>query len=177
MLKSFVLIIFNLFRIGFGKLFHPGRFKVNWLQRISPRCALKVCGKGSLEIGRNCDFAPYCDLEVHGDGELRIGDNCYFNRFCMISAQESVSIGKGCLFGPGVKIFDNNHKHSPQAGVSPALSTAPVSIGEGSWLCSDVVVLKGVTIGKNCVIGAGCVVYQDVPDGTVMTVEQSVRTN
>lgn len=167
-MKSMILFACNLFRIAIGKLFHHGRFKVDWLQRISLKCSLKVFEKGTIEIGRNCDFAPYCDFEVHGNGVLKIGGGCYFNRFCMISAHDSVSIGKRCMFGPGVKIFDNNHKHSPKTGVSPELTSAPISVGDGCWICSNVVILKGVTIGENSVIGAGCVVRHDVPAGTVV---------
>ena len=172
MFKTVLLVLFNICRIFFGRLFHPGRFNVDWIQRISPRCSIKLFGKGRMEIGRNCDFAPFSDFEVHGNGRLRIGSGCYFNRFCMISAHQSVTIGDRCMFGPGVKIFDNNHKHSPEEGVSPELTTAPISIGDGCWICSDVVILKGVTIGKNCVIGAGCVVRHDIPAGTVVTVSE-----
>ena len=172
MINSLLLIIYNWFRIAFGKLFHPGRYRVHWIQRISPKCALKVYDKGTLEIGRNCDMPPYCDLEVHRKGTLKIGNGCCFNRFVMISVQESVTIGDRCMIAPGVKIFDNSHQYNPENGVNQELTTAPISIGNGCWLCSNVVVLKGARIGNNCVIGAGCVVREDIPDGTVLTVRQ-----
>ncbi len=72
------------------------------------------------------------------------------------------------MFGPGVKIFDNNHRFSKEHGVSTELSTAPISIGDNCWLASDVIVLKGSTIGDNCVIGAGCVISGDIPAGSVV---------
>ncbi len=175
MIKSLILISLNFFRIAIGKIIHPGRFRVRWLQRISPKCSLKAFGKGRLEIGRNCDFAPFCDFEVHGFGKLSIGKDCYFNRLCMISAQESVTIGEGCMFGPGVKIFDNNHKHSPESGVSPELTTSPIVIGDKCWICSDVIILKGSRIGDNCVIGAGCVVRGDIPAGSVVSTRQELE--
>ena len=169
------LVAFNFFRTLSGKLFHPGRYGVHWLQRISPRCALKLSGRGRLEVGRNCEFAPYCDLEVHGSGKLRIGEGTYFNRFCMVSAQEEVSIGRRCMFGPGVKVFDNDHVHSPEAGVGSGLTTAPVSIGDGCWICSNVVILKGSHIGRNCVVGAGCIVRGTIPDGSVLVCRQETE--
>jgi acetyltransferase-like isoleucine patch superfamily enzyme len=43
----------------------------------------------------------------------------------------------------------------------------PVSIGANVWLCSDSIVLKGVTIGDNTVIGAGAVVYENMPSNVV----------
>lgn len=123
---------------------------------------------------RNCEFAAYCDFEAHGDGVLEIGEGTYFNRYCMISAHEHVTVGKHCMFGPGVKIFDNNHKHSPKTGVSSQLNTAPIFIGDNSWVASDAIILKGAYIGKNCVIGAGCIVRGTVPDGSVVTNKQEL---
>ena len=79
------------------------------------------------------------------------------------------------MFGPGVQIFDNNHKHSPETGVSSQLSTAPIYIGDNSWVASDAIILKGARIGNNCVIGAGCIVREEVPDGSVVTNRQEIH--
>lgn len=168
MIRTIFLIIYNVCRIAVNKLVHWGQFDVHWMQRISPLCSLKVFRHGVIRVGRNCEFAAYCDFEAHGDGVLEIGDGTYFNRYCMISAHERVVVGKHCMFGPGVKIFDNNHQYSPETGVSSQLRTAPIFIGDNSWVASDAIILKGAYIGKNCVIGAGCVVRGEVPDGSVV---------
>lgn len=167
------MIVYNLIRMAVCRLCHPGHWQVRGIQRISPLCALKVFGRGRLEIGRNCEFAAYCDLEAHGKGVLTIGEKTYMNRYCMISAHEEVTIGKKCMFGPGVKVFDNDHVHSPETGVSTKLKTAPIRIGNHCWIASDVIILRGTTIGDNCVIGAGCIVKGDVPAGSVV---RSART-
>ena len=167
MIHTLLGVVYNVWRIAMNKLVHWGRFDVHWIQRISPLCALKVFQRGVIRVGRNCEFAAYCDFEAHGKGVLEIGEGTYFNRYCMISAHERVTIGKHCMFGPGVRIFDNNHRHSPETGVSSQLSTAPICIGDNSWIASDVIILKGAQIGKNCVIGAGCIVRGVVPDGSV----------
>ena len=174
MIRTLFLIVYNVWRIALNKLVHWGRFNVNWIQRISPLCALKVFQHGVIRVGRNCEFAAYCDFEAHGEGVLDIGEGTYFNRYCMISAHEHVSVGKHCMFGPGVKIFDNNHKYSPETGVSSQLSTAPISIGDNSWIASDAIILKGARIGKNCVIAAGCIVRGEVPDGSVVVDKREV---
>ena len=174
MIRTLFLIVYNVWRIALNKLVHWGRFNVNWIQRISPLCALKVFQHGVIRVGRNCEFAAYCDFEAHGEGVLDIGEGTYFNRYCMISAHEHVLVGKHCMFGPGVKIFDNNHKYSPETGVSSQLSTAPISIGDNSWIASDAIILKGARIGKNCVIGAGCIVRGEVPDGSVVVDKREV---
>lgn len=174
MIRSILLIIYNILRIVVNKLTHCGQFEVHWLQRISPLCALKIFRQGKMSVGRNCEFAAYCDFEVHGTGVLEIGEGTYFNRYCMISAHERVTIGEHCMFGPGVRIFDNNHVHSPESGVSGKLTTGSISIGDNSWIASDAIILKGTHIGKNCVIGAGCVVRGEIPDGSVVVNKQDM---
>ena len=172
MIGTIFIIMYNICRTAVNKMVHFDSYCVNWIQRISPLCALKIFERGSIVVGRNCEFAAYCDFEVHGCGVINIGDGTYFNRFCMISAHERVGVGAGCMFGPGVKIFDNNHKHSSETGVSCELTTCAVEIGNKVWVGSNAVILKGAKIGDNCVIGAGCVVRGTVPDGTVLVNKQ-----
>lgn len=175
MIRTFLLFFYNILRIAFCKIMHGRAFDVHYLQRISPLCALKIYGKGRMHVGRNCEFAAYSDFEAHGRGEIVIGEKTYFNRYCMISAHESVRVGRACMFGPGVRIFDNNHKHSSEGCVSCELSTSPIVIGDNTWIGANVVVLKGCKIGNNCVIGAGCVVRGVVPDGKVVINNQNLE--
>lgn len=175
MIRTVFLIAYNVFRFALNKVANWNRFDVHWLQRISPLCALKVFQRGVIRVARNCEFAAYCDFEAHGEGVLEIGAGTYFNRYCMISAHERVTTGKHCVFGPGVKIFDNNHVHSPESGVSGALTTGTISIGDNSWIASDAIILKGTHIGKNCVIGAGCIVRGEIPDGSVVVNKQDIE--
>ena len=67
-------------------------------------------------------------------------------------------------------MYDHNHCYK-DVNVSikyQGYTEAPIVIGKHCWIASNVVILKGVKIGDNCVIGAGCVVYKDVPERTVM---------
>ena len=115
-MKLFSVLIYNIIRIFFMKLRHGNRACVHWIQRINPFCALHLYGKGNLQIGKNCQFESGCDLQTHGTGRLSIGLRVYMNRYCMISAHGSVEIGDNCIFGPGVKIFDNNHRFTKSNG-------------------------------------------------------------
>lgn len=162
------LIIFIIKKIRFGR-----RWLVHPLQRISTNARIKLFDDGIIQIGRNCQIESGSDLQVHGNGKLIIGAGTYMNRYCMISAQDSVSIGDNCMFGPSVKVFDNNHKFSRQYGVATDLKTAPITIGNNCWLASNVIILKGTTIGDNCVIGAGCVVSGNIPNGSMVKNNQS----
>lgn len=96
---------------------------------------------------------------------IKVGHNVFFNRGCSINCLESVEIGDNCIFGENVKIYDQNHRFADRAEIirNQGYSISPVKIGAGCWICTNAVILKGVTIGEHCVIGAGCVVSQDVP--------------
>lgn len=168
MIQTLLMMIYNGFRFLFMKALYGKRFNSYLFQRISPYCSIQLFGKGKIHIGKNIACSADCDFKVLSTGELSIGEGCYFNRFCMISAHEKVTIGSGCMFGPGVKIFDNNHKHTPENGVSYQLTTKPIEIGNNCWIASDVIILKGAKIGDNCVIGAQCIVHGEIPAGSVI---------
>lgn len=174
MVKTTFLILYNFIRFSFMKLIHGKNVNVNWIQRISPLCAIKLFKKGSIIIGKNTEFAAFCEHEVHGKGILKIGKGVYMNRYCMISVHNKVTIGDNCLFGPGVKIFDNNHKYDREKGVSTKLNSAPIEIGKNCWMASNVVILKGTKIGDNCVIGAGCIIHGNIPSGSVVKCKQEL---
>jgi acetyltransferase-like isoleucine patch superfamily enzyme len=90
--------------------------------------------------------------------EIRIGDNCGFSGV-RIRADLNVIIGNNVRCGANVLISDTDaHTEDPRAG-----KNAPVVIDENVWLGMNVMVLKGVHIGKNSVIGAGSVVTRDIP--------------
>ncbi|MBQ7638927.1 MAG: sugar O-acetyltransferase [Clostridia bacterium] len=101
-----------------------------------------------------------------------IGSHTFINFNLTVQDDAVVKIGDHCDFGPNVTIV--TPMHPLIASEREALITAegekrrlcyakPVTVGNGCWLCANVTVLPGVTIGDNCVIGAGSVVTEDVP--------------
>jgi acetyltransferase-like isoleucine patch superfamily enzyme len=127
-----------------------------------------------MRIGHGTIVGPYCSLSVGmapgqamiTDPVLAIGNRCVIGRGSSIVAHLSVEIGDDVFTGPNVYVTDQNHRytdiHTPIGRQDP--TEAAVRIGPGSWLGTGAVVLPGVTIGRNAVIGAGCVVNRDVPD-------------
>ena len=105
-----------------------------------------------------------------------IGSNCFFNYNLTIQDDTQVTIGEGCAFGPNVTIVTPVHpmisseRHqirTAEGNVRGLCYAKPVSIGKGCWIGANVVVCPGVTIGDDCVIGAGSVVTKDIPADVV----------
>lgn len=110
-------------------------------------------------------------------GQLEIKRGVFFNCGCLIGCRDHIIIGENCLFGPNVKIFDHNHiyKDALKPIKQQGFTTSPIKIGDNCWIASDVTILKGVTIGNHCIIGAGCIIYKDVPPNTVVTCNQQLN--
>lgn len=112
---------------------------------------------------------------MEDSGRCVIG-NAFFNYGCSINCQEYIEIGKTCIFGENVKIYDHNHvfnkKNIPKA--CQGFTTAPIFIGNNVWIGSNCTILKGVHIGDNCVIGANCLINQDVPANTIVRNSTSI---
>jgi acetyltransferase-like isoleucine patch superfamily enzyme len=100
---------------------------------------------------------------------VRIGDRCLIGRGSSIVGHESIVIGDDVWTGQQVHITDMNHGYlDVDVPISKqAAAPGPVVVGSGSWLGHGVVVLPGVTIGRNVVVGAGSVVARDLPDHCV----------
>lgn len=92
-------------------------------------------------------------------GRLRFGNNVFLNQGVRIACSREISIGDNALIGDETVILDNDY-HGLANG--PAKS-APVRIEADVWLGTRVIVLRGVTIGRGSVVGAGAVVTRSIP--------------
>ncbi len=128
-------------------------------------------------MGRNLQFRKSFTLLLDGDGLVKIGDDVFFNNMCTVCALNEIRIGDGTIFGENVKIYDHNHKHSDPSIMikQQGYSTAPIYIGKHCWIGSNVTILKGVTIGDNSVIGAGCVIFKDIPANSIVINKQNLE--
>lgn len=163
-----ISIFMNYFIFKFKIFISKGKGKITSWQNIHYSVKLNLRKNGYVTFGKHNIVERYGNIYVGENALLVLGNQNYFNQGLIVSCQDSVFIGNGCMFGPNVMIFDNNHKYYKNIGVSFDLSKKEIRIGNNCWIASNVVILKGTTIGDNCVIGAGSVISGNIPDNSIV---------
>jgi acetyltransferase-like isoleucine patch superfamily enzyme len=142
--------------------------------RIIP--PLRLEGLRNISIGCSVIIQTGCWIQVVGHRTIgaapviSIGNNASIGMDATISAAESIIIEDYALFARNVYISDHGHEYRDIAVpvcLQGIRKTGRVRIGHGAWLGQNVVVLPGVSIGRNAVIGANSVVNRDIPDFSV----------
>ena len=105
----------------------------------------------------------YCDYGSH----IEVGKNFYANYNCTILDVAKVKIGDNVQFAPNVSLYTAGHPIHPVSRNSGYEYGIEITIGDNVWLGGNVVVLPGVHIGNNVVVGAGSVVTKDLPDNVI----------
>jgi maltose O-acetyltransferase len=113
------------------------------------------------EIGEDADvMAPFeCDYGYH----ITVGARTFINYGAVILDGAKVTIGQDVQIGPGVQLLTALHPLDPVERRRGTETAKPVTIGDGAWLATGVIVCPGVNIGPDVVIGAGSVVTKDLP--------------
>jgi acetyltransferase-like isoleucine patch superfamily enzyme len=117
--------------------------------------------RGAALLGSGVIARPGVGITV-GD-RTGIGDHCFF------WGQGGIEIGSDVLFGPGVRVFSENHLFDDLSRPinRQGEDRHPVVIGDNCWIGGGVTILAGVNIGHGCVIGAGSLVAKDLPPDSV----------
>lgn len=142
---------------------------VSELSRVShfdTEYVMSLVKKIVAKIGQDSYIVPpfRCDYGDH----VFIGNNTYINYNCCFLDSAKVTIGDYVYMGPNCNIFTPCHPIHHELRKEKVTEYAlPVTVGSHSWIGGDVVITPGVTIGENCVIGAGSVVTKDIPDNSI----------
>ncbi len=105
----------------------------------------------------------YCDYGSH----IEVGKNFFANYNCTIIDVAKVTIGDNCQLAPNVAVYTAGHPLHPVSRNSMYEYGISVTIGDNVWIGGNTVIMPGVHIGNNTVIGAGSVVTKDIPDWVV----------
>ena len=118
------------------------------------------------EIGEGCYIEP--PLHANWGGKhCHLGKNVYFNFNVTLVDDTHIYVGDYTKFGPNVVIATAGHPILPSLREQAYQYNMPVKIGKCVWLGAGAIVLPGVEIGDNCVIGAGSVVTKNIPANSV----------
>ena len=139
---------------------------------------LRCPGEGRVDFGDRV-VVGYAFGACLGSGEVRlhagagavvsVGSGTHFNNNVQVFAATGVAIGSRCLIGDAVLIMDaDGHGLAPERRHDSAGPSSSVVVEDNVWIGSRAIILKGVTLGEGCVVGAGSVVTRTVPPRTVV---------
>ena len=118
------------------------------------------------EIGEGCYIEP--PLYTNWGGRhVHFGSNVYANFHLTLVDDTHIYVGDNTMFGPNVTVCTAGHPILPELREQGYQYNAPVRIGRSCWIGAGAVILPGVTIGDNTVVGAGSVVTCDLPANVV----------
>lgn len=117
------------------------------------------------EVGENCYVEP--PLHANWGIHTHFGRNVYANFNLTLVDDTDIFVGDSVLFGPNVVVATAGHPIDPELRRKVAQFNVPVRIGSNVWIGAGAILLPGVTVGENSVIGAGSVVTHDIPPNVV----------
>ncbi len=164
-----------------GELYRPGDAEIQtdqalakaWMVRYNAALAAEPAERRTLleqrlgSVGRGAVIRPpfHCDYGYN----IHLEDGVFLNFNCVILDVVEVHIGAGTQIGPAVQIYTADHPRDADRRRAGLEFGRPVRIGRNVWVGGGAIILPGIQIGDDAVIGAGSVVTRDVPAGaTVM---------
>lgn len=167
-------------RMHTGELYLPGDEEImrGQLQRLNRLYDFNITRPTELdkrqkllkemfaEIGEGCYIEPPFHSNF-GGGHVHFGKNIYANFNLTMVDDTHIYVGDYTMFGPNVTVATAGHPILPELREKAYQYNMPVHIGRNCWIGSGAVILPGITIGDNVVVGAGSVVTKDLPSNVV----------
>src|SRR3954469_17939934 len=158
-------------------LLRLARLKARFRQRlqndgicfVGPGVKLEI-GRGAvLRLGRWSWIGHGTKIRVH-EGECEIGAKTVLGQECTISSFQRVSIGRECVIADRVMLIDFDHGvvEVERPVRLQGIYKRDVRVGSNCWIGYGACILRGATVGDNCVIGTNTVVTKDIPSNAVV---------
>ena len=163
-----------------GELYRPGDPEIQadqaaakaWMVRYNASLAAPPAERRALlrellgEVGDGAVIRPpfHCDFGYN----IRLGSGVFLNFNCVILDVVAVTIGADTQIGPAVQIYTADHPRDPVQRRSGVEFGRPIVIGSNVWIGGGAIILPGVTIGDDAIVGSGSVVTRDVPSGATV---------
>ena len=138
-----------------------------WLDRYNRASTATAAARHVLLVeglghaGRGATIRPpfHCDYGYN----IHLGEGAFLNFGCIVLDVVPVRIGEATQIGPGVQILTADHPRDPAQRGQMLEFGRSVTIGRNVWIGGAALILPGITIGDDAIIGAGSVVTRDVP--------------
>ena len=127
----------------------------------------QIDDKVHFVVGANVICRNFENFHV-SSGKLILHNGVFINNSCSFNCMERIEIGAGTMMGEGVRFYDHDHIYTAEKIEKWQWTSAPIIVGRDCWIGSNVTILKGVTIGDNTIIGAGCLIRNDIPSNSVV---------
>lgn len=149
--------------------------KFTYRNHFGKNVSLNFDKNANVFLGKDIGLRDNVCLSCRNGGRLFLGDNVFLNNGCQIIVHDEIFIEKNVKVGQYTCFFDHDYDfRAPNGLLGKKFKTTPIIVGEGTWIGSGCIILRGSKIGKKCVIGAGCVIKGVIEDGSVV-VEKRVR--
>lgn len=160
-----------------GELYDPGD-KDLWRDRAVAQRFMKTYNATTLDDAERRRFMIETRLGAFGERSviripfsvdygynIFIGEGVFLNYGCVLLDVCPIRIGDGAQIGPNVQIYAADHPRDPAVRAQGLELGRPVTVGRNVWIGGCAILLPGVTVGDDAVIGAGSVVTRDVAPG------------
>lgn len=160
------------YHAGDAELVADHQAALAWMDRYNAAAAQPAAARREIlrerlaAVGEGAVIRPpfHCDYGYN----IRLGDGVFLNYGCIVLDVVAVTIGAGTQIGPGVQILTADHPRDPEARATGAEWGRPIVIGRNVWIGGGALILPGVTIGDDAIVGAGSVVTRDVRPGATV---------
>lgn len=137
---------------------------------IHPSVEVSLSGGGRIRarVNKRIFISRGSVIRASG-GTIELGDGVFFNQNCMVVSHVGIRLGRECMLGPNVSVFDSDHRfdRTDVAFADQGYVKAPVEIGDNVWLGANVVVTRGCTIGSSVVVGANSIAKGHLEGGSL----------